>query len=135
MTWPSSISTALEPQQATWLTPSVLLLLSLPPSPNSCHHQVRVTYWSVTRVLISWSTCDAVVSREVPRLATNASAAASAGPPVVLYGTAHGNYSREAIGVTTSYVYDYSEADDGAGLSYASPLIHHVLLTGELASC
>ena len=97
-------------------------------------------------MLVSWSTCDAVVSRDVPPLPTPPPAAAAAAAPglvsglqstagsqvpVVLYGTAPGNYSKQATGTTTSYVYNYTQAEDGAGLSYASPLIHHVLLTGK----
>jgi hypothetical protein len=40
---------------------------------------------------------------------------------------------RKARGVTTSYFYDYSNLD--AKNNYASGIIHHVLIKGELGCC
>jgi hypothetical protein len=71
-------------------------------------------------VLVSWATCDAQVTGSAPP------------PPpvnshtVVIYGIAPGRYTQAAVGVATSYVYDYGKLKQD---SYASPLLHHVLLS------
>jgi hypothetical protein len=86
-----------------------------------CHIQVHLTYWSSTSVLVSWATCDAQVTDSAPP------------PPpvnqhaVVIYGPAPGRYTQAAVGVATSYVYDYGKLKQA---SYVSPLLHHVLLSG-----
>lgn len=89
--------------------------------------QVHLTYWSSTSVLVSWATCDAVVG--------NAAAAAAAArntagaKSIVKYGTSNSQLHDTATSVPASYVYDYQAVEMP---SYVSPLLHHVMLTGEL---
>lgn len=47
---------------------------------------------------------------------------------IVRYGTSKDALHQTAEGMATSYVSDYSSV---GGVSYASPLLHHVLLKGE----
>jgi hypothetical protein len=46
---------------------------------------------------------------------------------VVFYGTSSSNLDQRAAGVATSHAYDYKDK----GISYASPVLNHVLLTGK----
>lgn len=84
--------------------------------------QVHLTFWSSTSVLVSWDTCDAVVGN-------SAAARSAAGvKSVVEYGTSSKHLHHTATSSPTSYVYDYQKAGKP---SYASPLLHHVLLKGD----
>jgi hypothetical protein len=49
---------------------------------------------------------------------------------VVYYSTSSGKLDQKTEGVATSYAYDYT-ALKGKGISYASPVLHHVLLKGK----
>jgi hypothetical protein len=99
---------------------------------------VRLTYWSDSSVLVSWSSCDATVA---PRAAAlNASALA---PGLVTVGKAPGAYARNYTSVATSYKtnYDWPAGKPewappevrahmhAANFEYSSPAIHHALLT------
>ena len=81
--------------------------------------QVHLTYWSSTSLLASWASCDAVLGSARPVATSNA-------VNVVWYGTNPHSLDRKAEGVATSYAVDYT----GVGASYASPVLHHVLLKG-----
>lgn len=81
--------------------------------------QVHLTYWSSTSVLVSWATCDAVVGDSVAAIPTGKAVS------IVIYGTASNRLGNTATAAPTSYVYDYRKVDKP---SYASPLLHHVLL-------
>lgn len=83
--------------------------------------QVHLTYWSSKSVLVSWASCDA-------QLKQTQSVAADRIRSVVHYGTSKDGLHHTAEGVATSYVNEYA----AAGTSYASPLLHHVLLKGGL---
>ena len=85
--------------------------------------QVHLIYWSSTSVLVSWATCDAVVGNAV---AARSTAGATSN---VKYGTTSSQLHQTATSVPTSYVYDYRAVEMP---SYASPLLHHVILPGEL---
>ncbi|WIA11592.1 hypothetical protein OEZ85_011697 [Tetradesmus obliquus] len=82
---------------------------------------VHLTYWSSTSVLVSWATCDATVADSAPPPPTvNQNS-------VVLVGPAPRRHTQAVVGVATSYVHDYGKLSQA---SYASPLLHHVLLSG-----
>jgi hypothetical protein len=95
------------------------------------HVQVHITFWSVTSVLVSWATCDALLGT-TRSLQPRSTAGVKS---IVLYGTHSKKLSKTATGVATSYAYDYSKGKRPG--TYASPLLHHVLLKGEnmTASC
>jgi hypothetical protein len=78
-----------------------------------------LTYWSSNSVLVSWASCDA-------QLKQSQSVATDRIRSVVHYGTSKDALHHTAEGVATSYVNEYA----AAGTSYASPLLHHVLLKG-----
>jgi hypothetical protein len=115
-----AVKAHMKPHHGDVLTPA--LYNCIPTVTYVLHHlQVHLTYWSSTSVLVSWATCDAQVTGSAP-----------SPPPVnsnsvVIYGPAPGRYTQAAVGVSTSYVYDYGELEQD---SYASPLLHHVLLSG-----
>jgi hypothetical protein len=75
-------------------------------------------------VLISWATCDAQLGTTQPLQPLPTAGVKS----TVLYGTDSRKLSRTATGVATSYAYDYSRSKRPG--TYASPLLHHVLLKG-----
>jgi hypothetical protein len=91
--------------------------------------QVHITFWSATSVLVSWATCDAQLGTTQPLQPRPTAGVKS----TVLYGTDSKKLSRTATGVATSYAYDYSKSKRPG--TYASPLLHHVLLTGVLGRC
>lgn len=72
-------------------------------------------------MLVSWASCDAKLRQTTPLPTSNVTS-------VVFYGTNSSNLDQRAQGVATSYAYDYK--DTGA-ISYASPVLHHVLLKGK----
>jgi hypothetical protein len=72
-------------------------------------------------LLVSWATCDAEVADSAPSPPTVNSNS------VVIYGPAPRRHTQAVVGIATSYVYDYGKVKQA---SYASPLLHHVLLTG-----
>jgi hypothetical protein len=74
-------------------------------------------------VLVSWASCDAQLGA-TSRVATGGITSR------VFFGTAPHRLDRAADGAATSYFYDYSSL--GYGTSYASPVLHHVLLTGAV---
>lgn len=76
---------------------------------------------------MSWASCDAAVEQQ-PGAAAPARAATAGVSSIVQYGTSKDSLHQTAEGVATSYVSDYSSV---GGVSYASPLLHHVLLKGE----
>lgn len=73
---------------------------------------------------MSWATCDAVLGTKPLKPLPTAGVKSS-----VLYGTSSKQLTKTATGVTTSYAYDYSNSRKPG--TYASPLLHHVLLQGE----
>lgn len=73
-------------------------------------------------MLVSWATCDAQLGNTKP---VSTSGIRSA----VYYGKSNNQLDSTAEGAATSYAYDYSSL--GYGTSYASPVLHHVLLKGE----
>jgi hypothetical protein len=83
--------------------------------------QVHLTFWSCTTVLVSWATCDAVIGQTTPVPTNNIRS-------VVYYGKKSDKLHKRAQGHATSYAYDYSGT---VGTSYASPVLHHVLLTSK----
>jgi hypothetical protein len=86
-----------------------------------CGLQVHLTYWSSSSVLVSWASCDAQL-KQLQSVATDSIRS------VVHYGTSKDSLHHTAEGVATSYVNEYT----GNGTSYASPVLHHVLLKGAL---
>jgi hypothetical protein len=94
--------------------------------------QVRLTYWSLDSVLVSWHCCDEQVVNGTPTaLNTNGM------QPKVYYDT---DFGRTATGVSTSYVHDHtgliinSTGADNNGKpypSYQSGYINHVILRGR----
>lgn len=89
-------------------------------SPVPLHPQVHLTYWSDTSVLVSWATCGAQLRQTTQLTTSNITS-------VVFYGSSSSNLDQRAEGVATSYAYDYKDK----GISYASPVLHHVLLKGK----
>lgn len=81
-------------------------------------------------MLVSWATCDAqIADRPLSAMGSSDSSTSS----IVLYGTMPGLYDKANVGSSTSYVYDYTDLKQA---SYASPLLHHVLLQGgSLCAC
>ncbi|WIA32552.1 hypothetical protein OEZ86_003360 [Tetradesmus obliquus] len=86
--------------------------------------QVHITFWSATSVLVSWASCDAVLGTTQPPQPRPTAGVKS----IVLYGTSPKKLRKTATGVATSYANDYSKSKRQG--TYASPLLHHVLLTG-----
>lgn len=116
-------------QTAAW-SPSAAVLhhrLAVLLAPLSCLVQVHLTCWSSTSVLVSWASCDAAVEQQ-PGAPAPARASTAGVSSIVQYGTSRDALQQTAEGVATSYVSDYSSV---GGVSYASPLLHHVLLKGE----
>jgi hypothetical protein len=85
--------------------------------------KVHLTYWTPTSVLVSWATCDAANGLQVSAARSTTGASST-----VRLGTAPGSLGRAATGAATSYLQDYRALDHP---SYASPVLHHVLLSGE----
>jgi hypothetical protein len=125
-------------------------------APGCSPEQVSLTYFGADErgymsILLSWATCDAVV--ETPAALGDCTGSSKKGTvtgplsvngvsSVVYYGPStagrfpynshssfwHAGWPKKlAIGRPTSYVYDYSKT---GGLKYASPIIHHVLISG-----
>jgi len=111
--------------------------------------QVSLTYYGMDRrglasVLVSWATCDAVIDAQ-PDLGDCTAPGVPAGVvfkplntdglmSAVLYNSQEQHQQKHAkemtaTGTPTSYMYDYSSV---GGMKYASPVLHHVLLKGEL---
>jgi hypothetical protein len=84
--------------------------------------QVHLTYWSSTAVLVSWASCDAQLGDSAPQPVPTDSIRS-----VVYYGSTKDHLKHTAEGVATSYANDYSST---GGVSYTSPVLHHVLLKG-----
>ena len=110
-------------------------------APGCYPEQVRLTYWTESSVLVSWTTCDAVSAPRVTKLNTEGMTS------LIALGTASNKYTQNFTGVATSYVASYKwpagqpfwatapeQAFARTVLEYASPAIHHVLLTGLLLS-
>ncbi len=85
--------------------------------------QVSIAYWGPGKYLISYVTGYAQVSPS-PKPSTTAN---STLPSAVRYGTASVQLTSNATGRAITYSYDYTPY---GGLSYASAVIHHVLLSG-----
>lgn len=90
--------------------------------------QVHLTYWSSTSLLVSWASCDPTLAGQPGSTAqaTNTDGIRS----VVFFGSSSDALQHTAEGVATSYANTYA----APGMSYASPVLHHVLLTGALHS-
>ncbi|GAB4821363.1 hypothetical protein N2152v2_008409 [Parachlorella kessleri] len=125
VTVPYSLPEADSAHSSSGLIPDVGLWVLAPENPGIDPQQVHVTNWAPGSLLFSWVTGSAQVGPEVTL------------PPVksvaswVEYGPESGQYN-ETIGGTvnsTAYLQIYKNATLGA-LSYASPIIHHVLVTG-----
>jgi hypothetical protein len=106
-------------------------------APGCYPEGVRLTYWTESSVLVSWSTCDAVSAPRVTKLSTAGMTS------LVALGTAPDAYTRNFTGVAASYAINYrwppgapswatpaQQAFARSVLEYASPALHHVLLTG-----
>lgn len=96
--------------------------------PGCAPEQVSVAWWGTDAVtgkpsvVISWATCDAVwtPANSVPALDT------AAATSVVRLGRVPGVFTRTASGIAASYNVTFSDAGGG---SYASPILHHTLVT------
>lgn len=78
-------------------------------------------------MLVSWASCDAVLGGSA-----NKAAATDNIRSIVYYGSSSDDLQHTAEGVATSYVNTYDH--EGLGTLYASPILHHVLLTGIFCS-
>eukprot|EP00775_Hariotina_reticulata_P003004 gene3004-3285_t len=114
--------------------------------PGCSPEQVSLTYFGVGKndlasVLVSWVTCEAIIETppgkgdctapgSVPGTVTKALSTKDL-TSVVLWGQLSKNgalaFKKLAKGKPTAYTHDYSSK---GGLKYASPVLHHVLITG-----
>eukprot|EP00775_Hariotina_reticulata_P006213 gene6212-6449_t len=91
-----------------------------------CLNQVHLTFWDSSSILVSWASCDARVADKVSALKVSTTNSK------VSYGDQSNKYDKSATGSATSYTNDYSSLQGGKQ-SYASPVLHHVLLTSLTA--
>lgn len=82
------------------------------------YKQVHLTYWTSTSVLVSFASCAAMLNTTRARSTAGVLSA-------VFWGASPDTLDRRAEGVATAYAIDYSSR---GGVSYSSPLLHHVLL-------
>lgn len=102
-------------------------------------HKVHLTYYGANSfgkasMLISWATCDSVLDTPAAMgNCTGTSIDSIVAKPLATAGIASTVYwgpkkpLYRSTGAPTSYVYSYAPTQ---GYKYASPLLHHVLLTG-----
>lgn len=86
--------------------------------------QVRITYWTSSSVLVSWSTCDPVTGASPANQTTTGKEVKKQ----VKWGLDGSAKLKTATGIVTTYYHSWS-----AGNVYASARIHHVLLRGVKA--